>query len=298
MRAIAAALALLVVVPVAYGQEAEPQQAPAPAEAAPAAQPGREAISRGSRPQESNARTGTAVRRSFGVPRTQPMAVTPATESVPGASSTEAAQSGQGDEQERRAVPRGSRPQDDNPRTGTAIPRSPLPPATSPRGASTTQRRGAVTSNRGATVVRPPVRNHYSYPYSRGYYYPYQRHYYPRYYYPYGYGAFGLGFFYYNPYRWAPGYTAYYGGYYQQPFSTFDIGELRLDVSPRHAQVFVDGYYAGQVDDFDGAFQAIKLEAGTYRIEISAPGYETLSFDVRITPAQKIRYQGELRRLP
>jgi hypothetical protein len=139
--------------------------------------------------------------------------------------------------------------------------------------------------------VRPPPRSYYYYPYS-------PRSYFPRYYYPYGYGAFGLGYFYYNPYRWAPGSPAYYGGYYPQPFSTFDIGELRLDVSPRHAQVFVDGYFAGQVDNFDGAFQAIKLEAGTYRIEITAPGYETLTFDVRITPGQKIRYQGELRRLP
>lgn len=292
MRAIVAALTLLVAVPVAYGQEAEQQGSPAPAEAAPAAPPVREAVPRGSRPQEGNAQRGTAVRRSFGMPRTRPMAVDAAPESPAAAPSAAAAQGGQGDEQERRAVPRGSRPQDDNPRTGTAIPRSPLPPATSPRGAITTERRGPAGSNRGrTTIVRPPVRNYYYYPYS-------PRYYYPRRYYPYGYGAFGLGYFYYDPYRWAPGYTSYYGGYYPRPFSTFDIGELRLDVSPRHAQVFVDGYYAGQVDNFDGAFQAIKLEAGTYRIEITEPGYETLAFDVRITAGQKIRYQGELRRLP
>jgi hypothetical protein len=151
-----------------------------------------------------------------------------------------------------------------------------------------------VVPNRGRTViVRPPSI------YPRGYgYYPYGYGAYP-----YGYGAFGLGYFYYNPYRWysgfAPGFStySYYDGY-RRPFSTFDIGELRLDVSPRHAQVYVDGYYAGVVDDYDGAFQALKLDAGTYRIEIRAPGFETLSFDVRITPGQKIRYQGDLRRLP
>jgi PEGA domain-containing protein len=150
--------------------------------------------------------------------------------------------------------------------------------------------------NRGRTVVvRPPS--------SYGYYYP--RGYYPYVYgaYPYGFGAFGLGYFYYNPYRWYPGYApgfstySYYDGY-RRPFSTFDIGELRLDVSPRHAQVYVDGYYSGVVDDYDGAFQALKLESGTYRIEITAPGFETLSFDVRIPAGQRIRYQGELRRLP
>lgn len=298
MLPIVAALTLLAVVPAVYAQEAEQQEPPVPVEAPVATQPAREAISRGSRPQESNPRVGTAERRVFGVTLPRRAAVAPATDPPAGAAMAAAAQESQ-PEQERRAVPRGSRPQDDNPRTGTAIPRSPLPPpASPPRGRITTDRRGAATPNRGrTTVVRPPtVRNYYYYPYSD----PYSsRYYYPRQYYPYGYGAFGLGYFYYDPYRWAPGYTTgYFDNYYRRPFSTFDIGELRLDVSPRHAQVLVDGYYAGQVDDFDGAFQAIKLEAGTYRIEITAPGYETLAFDVRITPGQKIRYQGELRRLP
>jgi hypothetical protein len=148
--------------------------------------------------------------------------------------------------------------------------------------------------NRSRTViVRPPS--------IYGYYYP--RGYYPYGYAPYGYGAFGLGYFYYNPYRWYSGYTpgfSTYGYYdsYRRPFSSFDIGELRLDVSPRHAQVYVDGYYAGVVDDYDGVFQGLKLEPGTYRIEITAPGYETLSFDVRISPEQKIRYEGSLQRSP
>lgn len=202
----------------------------------------------------------------------------------------------------RQAVPRGSRPQGDNPRTGTAAPRSEpdrTPDRPEARRADPDRpqaRRADPDRNRGRTVivpdrrrtviVRPP--NIYGY--------------YPRQYYPYGYGAFGLGYFYYDPYRWNrggayPGYGGYgYDGYYQQPFSTFDIGELRLDVSPRHAQVYVDGYYAGVVDDYDGTFQALKLESGSYRIEIVAPGYETLSFDVRINPGQKIRYRGDLRR--
>jgi hypothetical protein len=150
--------------------------------------------------------------------------------------------------------------------------------------------------NRSRTViVRPP--SIYGYYYPRGYY-PYGYAYTP-----YGYGAFGLGYFYYNPYRWYPGYApgfstyGYYDGY-RQPFSSFDIGEIRLDVSPRHAQVYVDGYYAGVVDDYDGVFQGLKLESGAYRIEITAPGYENLGFDVRISPGQKIRYEGNLRRLP
>jgi PEGA domain-containing protein len=268
-------LMLLMAVPsVTRAQESE-QQESAQGGAAPAE---RVAVPRGSRSQGDNPRLGTAVPRTTGFPARSRAQAEQTSAQEPSS------------EPERRAIPRGSRPQGDNPRIGTAVPRpAPLPRADG----GTINRRGP---DRGRTViVRPPI-----YSYYRPYNYPYS-YYYPRQYYPYGYGAFGLGYFYYNPYRWYPGvYSSYsdYGGYYNRSFTAFDIGELRLDVSPRDAQVFVDGYYAGIVDDYDGAFQALKLESGAYRIEISAPGYETLAFDVRITPGQRVRYRGDLRRLP
>lgn len=120
-------------------------------------------------------------------------------------------------------------------------------------------------------------------------YYGYPRYYYPRRYYPYGYGAFGLGYFYYDPYVWYPHDYRFTGYGYGYP-----TGEIRLDVSPRHAEVYVDGYYAGVVDDFDGFFQSLRLEEGPYRLEIVAPGYEPLVFDVRIQPGRKITYRGDL----
>jgi hypothetical protein len=160
---------------------------------------------------------------------------------------------------ERQAVPRGSRPQGDNPQTGTAVPRE-------------TRR------------TPPPVYNNY--------------YYYPRRYYPYGHGAFGLGFFYYDPYTWYPRYSPYPASPFRYPYSVFDVGEVRLQVTPRHAQVYVDGYYAGTVDDYDGVLQSMKMESGPYHFEITAPGYETLAFDIRINPGQKITYRGDLRRLP
>lgn len=119
--------------------------------------------------------------------------------------------------------------------------------------------------------------------------------------YPYGYSTFGLGYFYYDPYAWPRSYPyvgAHAGSHGVGSAFGFDIGELRLRVSPRQGEVYVDGYYAGTVDDFDGAFQALKLESGPYHIEIAAPGYEALAFDIRITPGQKINYRGDLRRLP
>jgi PEGA domain-containing protein len=73
-------------------------------------------------------------------------------------------------------------------------------------------------------------------------------------------------------------------------------GSIRLNVEPRNGDVYVDGYYAGIVDDFDGHFQHLDLTAGPHHIEISAPGYETLVVDVTIQPHHKIEYRGALTR--
>jgi hypothetical protein len=149
-------------------------------------------------------------------------------------------------------------------------------------------------------------------------------YYYPRAYYPFGFGAFGLGYFYYDPYLWAPyGYNPYYsvsvgvgvgygpfyaGGVYSPyPYAPYAygpgygyygsaVGSLRIQVKPKDAEVYVNGYYAGHVDDFDGAFQALDLQAGSYRIEVRAPGFEPLEFNVQIQPGHKTTYQGDLHR--
>jgi hypothetical protein len=110
-------------------------------------------------------------------------------------------------------------------------------------------------------------------------------------YYPWGYGGFGVGGYYggyYDPWYYG-GYQPYYRGYDYE-------GRLRLKVKPEHAEVFVDGYFAGLVDDFDGVFQRLHIEPGPHRIEIRADGYEPLVFEIRTLPYRTITYTGELRR--
>ena len=68
-------------------------------------------------------------------------------------------------------------------------------------------------------------------------------------------------------------------------------------MKPRDASVFVDGYFAGQVDDFDGVFQRLHLEPGPHRIEISADGYETLTFEIRAERDRTTTYSGTLNRV-
>ena len=251
------------------------------------------AVQRGDRPRGDNQPTGQAApRESRPAPAPAPAAVR-AEQSQPQPATADDQRRNDGgrdrgdNPQSGGAVQRGDRPRGDNPATGRAVPRdtraAPAPARPQDR------RSGGYNGNGGRNIyVAPPAYNYY---------------YYPRRYYPYGYGAFGLGYFYYDPYTWYPpsyyGYDSGYGGGYYGGYSGgyFDVGEIRLSVSPRFADVYVDGYYAGRVDDYDGVFQALKLESGAYHIQIVAPGYSTLDFDVRINPGQKITYRGDLRPL-
>ena len=159
-----------------------------------------------------------------------------------------------------RAVPRGSRPNPGAPVVGQAVPR-PNPP---------------IHGGGGG-----------------GGWYPY----YP--YYPY-YGGWGLGLGYYGWYDpwwyWGAPVSVYDGyGYYGN--DQYGRGGLKLKVEPAFAEVYVDGYYMGIVNDFDGSFQRMELEVGPHHIEIRAPGYQTIVFDVRIEIGETVTYRGELQSL-
>ena len=111
--------------------------------------------------------------------------------------------------------------------------------------------------------------------------------------------GFNLSFYYGRPY-----YDSWYGyppyGYvtppsgYLYPVPGRAYGGVRIQDAPRDAQVFVDGYYMGVVDDFDGVFQHMNLEAGPHHIEIREPGYESVAFDVNVRPGETIAYRAEM----
>ena len=71
------------------------------------------------------------------------------------------------------------------------------------------------------------------------------------------------------------------------------FGGVRLRVRPREAQVFIDGYFVGKVDDFDSG-RGLPLESGPQSIEIRADGYEPLQIQVRVLPDETITYEGDL----
>ena len=178
-------------------------------------------------------------------------------------------------------IPGWARPRGNRPATGVAVERTtPVP-------------------GRGNIFVYDP----YGYGYYGGAYRPFG----------YGYGGYGLGlglgYGWYDPwygfgdpfgygYGYGGGYD--YGGYgysSQGRYSAVDQGKLRLKIKPRQAKVYVDGYFVGLVDQFDGAFQKLSLNAGRHRVEIKADGYETAEFDVLINPDATVTYQGDLKKI-
>jgi hypothetical protein len=82
--------------------------------------------------------------------------------------------------------------------------------------------------------------------------------------------------------QWGPYGYPYrpYGYGYPDAVST----SVRLEISPRDAQVYVDGYFAGEVDDFDGIFQRLRLPPGGHEIVIYMEGYRTIRENLYLDP--------------
>jgi hypothetical protein len=111
------------------------------------------------------------------------------------------------------------------------------------------------------------------------------------------------------------------GGYYADPFWLYDPwfgfgypypigpyppyryynldsgGSIRLEVRPKQAEVYVDGYYAGIVDDFDGSLQRLHVAPGEHDIALFLDGYRTVHQKIYLTPDNTFRLKYVMERL-
>jgi hypothetical protein len=71
-------------------------------------------------------------------------------------------------------------------------------------------------------------------------------------------------------------------------------GELKISATPSRAAVFVDGQYAGHVDEFDGVGKAMLLTPGQHRLRIALPGYLPFDTTVDLRPQQKLKIKTDL----
>jgi len=107
-----------------------------------------------------------------------------------------------------------------------------------------------------------------------------------------GYGGYPYYGPYWGMYPWYPyGYWGWSYWGYGQPY--YPVGSVKLQVTPKQTQVFVDGYYVGIVDDFDGTFQSLNLRPGGHELVLYLEGYRTVrqSFYATVGKTFKVSYQ-------
>lgn len=120
-------------------------------------------------------------------------------------------------------------------------------------------------------VVRRPAPRSVVYVAAR----PYRSYYYPPFY---SYGGWYPYAFYAQPYP----YHRYYPDY---------RGAARLQVQPRDTQVFIDGYFVGLVDDFDGWLQRLHVEPGEHELELYLEGHRTFRQQVLFRPGATLKIE-------
>jgi hypothetical protein len=93
-------------------------------------------------------------------------------------------------------------------------------------------------------------------------------------------GFYGSPFYdpFFGPYGWGT-YGYPYGYRYYS-----DIADVRVQATPKDAEVFVDGYYAGIVDSFDGAFQRLNVRPGGHEFVLYREGYRPIHQTVYVQP--------------
>jgi hypothetical protein len=98
--------------------------------------------------------------------------------------------------------------------------------------------------------------------------------------------------FFYDPFcgPWYP-----YG--YAYPYNVRPEADIRTEVTPKDTAVYVDGYYAGHADDFDGVFKRLHVAPGGHSITFHLEGFRTVTQDVYVRPDSTFKMNTAMERL-
>jgi hypothetical protein len=107
--------------------------------------------------------------------------------------------------------------------------------------------------------------------------------------------------FYYHPY-FGFYYGPYYGPFYPVPGPFLgamrqSVSAVRARVKPTETEVFVNGYFAGLVDDFDGIFQRLYVPPGQHDIVFRLDGYQTYRQRLYLQPGDTRDVVHQMQRL-
>ena len=98
--------------------------------------------------------------------------------------------------------------------------------------------------------------------------------------------------FVYDPF-WGPWYP-YVNAY---PYNVRPQADIRTKVTPKDAEVYVDGYYAGHADDFDGVFKRLHVAPGGHSITFHLEGFRTVTENVFVRPDSTFKMNTAMERL-
>jgi PEGA domain len=66
----------------------------------------------------------------------------------------------------------------------------------------------------------------------------------------------------------------------QMAYPGSNAAELRLDIQPKRAAVFVDGTYMGHGGDFGGRFHSMLVSPGKHRLKVTLEGYRSYETEI------------------
>ena len=87
---------------------------------------------------------------------------------------------------------------------------------------------------------------------------------------------------------------------YPPPYPAYAyVGEssLRINVKPPEASVYVDGYFAGKVQEFDGKLQRLHVLPGQHELVVYLVGYRSLKQQLYLGPNVTRTIEGTLEKL-
>jgi hypothetical protein len=114
---------------------------------------------------------------------------------------------------------------------------------------------------------------------------------------------FSVGFYYgpyYGPFFYSPWFYSGFWGYppYGYPYYWGAAGaNVRIQVQPKSAEVYVDGYLAGIVDQFDGMFQSMLLAPGSHDITVYQEGYRSIVQRLYLSVGSSYKIKGVMEKL-
>jgi len=112
-----------------------------------------------------------------------------------------------------------------------------------------------------------------------------------------GHSHFIIGGGFYDPF-WGPYYPYYYGyPYGSYAYSLTPSGSVKTEITPKQTEVFVDGYYAGVVADFDGTFQRLRTSPGGHTITLYLDGYRTVTESIYVRPNSTVKLKETMQKL-